>query len=190
MRRRTLLASAGAGALLTASGDPARAQAAPAAPDSALRSFAVQGTDISVVLRAGPPATVLLYAARRFHYEIDALGPGDLTTDATGTVLDIRPGWYPPGARNGFLPHQLTVVRDIVAQCDGLIRWGGDSTRTPREGRFRIAVPAADPALRALAKRLDAEAESPGRRVGAGTDLPFTPARLRRSESIRRSTTG
>jgi hypothetical protein len=188
VRRRTLLASAGAGALLTASGVPARAQAAPATID--LRSFAVQGTDISVLLRPGPPATVLLYAARRFHYEIDALRPGDLTTDATGTVLDIRPGWYPPGARGGFPPHQLTVVRDIVAQCDGLLGWGGDSKRKPREGRFRIAVPPAGRALRALAKRLDADAETPDRRVGAGIALPFTPARLRRSESIRRSAAG
>jgi hypothetical protein len=193
MRRRTLLASAGAGALLTASGVPAPAQAAPAgaAPavsDPALRTFAVQGTDISVALRPGPPATVLLYAARRFHYEIDALHPGDLITDPTGTVLDIRPGWYPPGARDGFLPHQLTVVRDIVAQCDGLLGWGGDSPRTPREGRFRIAVPPADSALRALAKRLDADAGTPGRRVGAGTALPFTADRMRRAESIRRGT--
>ncbi|BCY11770.1 hypothetical protein [Actinoplanes sp. L3-i22] len=192
MRRRTLLASAGAGALLTTSGLPAApAQAAPAQAVSgaALRSFAVQGTDISVALLPGAAATVLLYAARRFHYEIDALHPGDLVADATGVVLDVRPGWYPPGARGNFLPYQLTVVRDIVAQCDGLLSWGGDAVPAPREGRFQLAVPAADAKLRALAKRLDTDAKHPGRRVGAGTALPFTPDRVRRAESIRRGTT-
>ncbi|GLW33684.1 hypothetical protein [Actinoplanes regularis] len=189
MRRRTLLTSAGAGALLTTAGLPDPAQAAPAGPGPALRTYPVQGTDISVALLPGPAATVLLYAARRFHYEIDALHPGDLTTDPTGTILDIRPGWYPPGARDGFLPHQLIVIRDIVAQCDGLLSWGGDSPRTPREGRFEIAVRPDDRTLRALAKRLDTDAETPGRRVGAGTALPFTPDRIRRAESIRRRTT-
>ncbi|GAA2860981.1 hypothetical protein Acy02nite_57360 [Actinoplanes cyaneus] len=195
MRRRTLLASAGAGAVLAVPGLPAPAQAdpaqaAPAATSPALRTFAVQGTDISVALLPGPAATVLLYAARRFHYEIDALHPGDLLTGASGIVLDIRPGWYPAGARDGLLPYQLIVVRDIVAQCDGLLRWGGDSAREPREGRFEIAVPPADRRLRALAKRLDADAEIPGRRVGAGTALPFTPDRVRRAESIRRGAAG
>jgi hypothetical protein len=195
MRRRTLLASAGAGALLTTSGLPAPAQAAPvqaapvqAAPSPALHTFPVQGTDISVSLLRGPSATALLYAARRFHYEIDALHPGDLVTDASGTVLDIRPNWYPAGARDNFLPHQLTVVRDIVAQCDGLLSWGGDAP-APREGRFQLAVASADPRLRALAKRLDTDARTPSRRVGAGTALPFTPARLHHAESIRRTTT-
>jgi hypothetical protein len=188
MRRRTLLASAGSGALLTASGLPAAA--APAAARPALRTFAVQGTDISIALLPGPPATTLLYACRRFHYEIDALYPGDLVTDPTGTILDIRPGWYPPGARDGFLPHQVTVIRDIVAQCEGLLSWGGDAPRTPREGRFQLAVPPTDRGLRALAARLDTDARSPGRRVGGGTALPFTPERVRRAESIRRSTTG
>ncbi|WP_436535931.1 hypothetical protein [Actinoplanes sp. HUAS TT8] len=183
MRRRTLLASAGAGAVLTVPGLPtAPAEAAP--KPAALRTYAVQGTDIAVALLPGPAATVLLYAARRFHYEIDALRPGDLVTDASGTVLDIRPGSYPPGARDGFMPYQQIVVHDIVGQCDGMLGWGGDA-RTPREGRFVIAVAPADHRLRALAKRLDADAGSPSRRVGAGTALPFTPDRVRRAQTIR-----
>ncbi|MFI1990908.1 hypothetical protein [Actinoplanes sp. NPDC020271] len=184
MRRRTLLASAGAGAVLTVPGLPTAPAEAAVGPT--LRTYAVQGTDLTVALLPGPAATVLLYAARRFHYEIDALRPGDLVTDASGTVLDVRPGWYPAGARDGFMPYQQIVVHDIVAQCDGMLGWGGDA-RTPREGRFEIAVPPADHRLRALAKRLDTEAASPSRRVGAGTALPFTADRLRRAQSVRRS---
>ncbi|AEV84309.1 hypothetical protein ACWT_3286 [Actinoplanes sp. SE50] len=170
--------------MLTVPGLPPAAAEAAAKPT--LRTYAVQGTDLAVALLPGPAATILLYAARRFHYEIDALRSGDLVTDASGTVLDIRPGWYPAGARDGFLPYQLIVVHDIVAQCDGLLRWGGDE-RTPREGRFAIAVAPTDHRLRVLAKRLDTDAASPSRRVGAGTALPFTTDRVRRAQSLRRS---
>ncbi len=170
--------------MLTLPGLPAPAQAAPRA--AGLRTFPVQGTDLSVDLLPGAAATVLLYAVRRFHYEIGALHAGDLAGDPGGTIVDIRPGWYPAGGRGNLLPHELTVVRDIVAQCDGLLAWGGDDPRTPREGRFRVAVAPAGHGLRALAGRLDADAVHPGRRVGAGIALPFTPARVRRAESIRR----
>lgn len=100
MRRRTLLASAGAGALLTTSGLPAApAQAAPAQAVSgaALRSFAVQGTDISVALLPGAAATVLLYAARRFHYEIDALHPGTWSRTPRGSCWTSGRGGIRPG---------------------------------------------------------------------------------------------
>lgn len=189
MRRRTLLAAGAgaAGAAAFAGSAPARAQSAAAGPR--LTTFAVQGSDVTVTLLPGPAATVLLYVARRFHYEIDTLRPGDLTATRSGTVLDIRPSSYPPGASNGFLPHELTVLRDILAECDGLVRWGGDSADSPQESRFEIAVRPADPRLRALAGRLDRDAASPGRRVGARTALPFTPARMKRAESLRRRST-
>jgi len=133
MRRRTLLAASAGAAALAGAAAPIPASAAPAR----LRAFAVQGSDVTVTLLPGPAATILLYVARRFHYEIDTLRPADLTAGSSGTVLEIRPGWYPPGARNGFLPHQLTVLRDILAECDGLVRWGGDAAGSPREGRSR-----------------------------------------------------
>ncbi|MET0492394.1 MAG: hypothetical protein ABW000_04605 [Actinoplanes sp.] len=185
MRRRTLLATGAgaAGAAAFAGVTPARAATPPAA--SPLQTFQVQGSDLTVTLLPGQAATILLYVARRFHYEIDTLGPGDLRADPTGTVLDIRPGWYPPGASGGFLPHQLVVVRDILAECDGLVRWGGDDAAEPREGRFALGVRPAEPRLSALAGRMDRDEAAPGRRLGAGLALPFTAARIRRAEALR-----
>lgn len=184
MRRRTLLAVAGAAPLAGAVA-VAPAEAAPAAR---LESFQVQGSDVTVSLLPGPAATVLLYVARRFHYEIDTLRRGELVADRSGTVLDVRPEWYPPGARNGYLPHQLTVLQDILAECDGLVAWGGEA-ETPREGRFAIAVRPKDARLAALAARLDRDARSRGRRVGARTALPFEPARMDRAATARRRRT-
>lgn len=191
MRRRTLLktgAGAGAAGMVALAGaTPAAAAPASAAGPAAsrLETFQVQGSDVTVALLPGRAATVLLYVARRFHYEVDTLRPGDLRADPTGTVLDIRPGWYPPGATGGFLPHQVIVLRDIVAECDGLVRWGGDDAAEPREGRFALAVPAAEPRLSALADRMDRDAAAPGRRLGSGLALPFTAARIRRATSVR-----
>lgn len=152
---------------------------------AAVRAVAVEGTGMSVRVLAGPAATVLVYVARRFHYEIDTLRAGDLVGDAAGTAIDIRPGWYPAGVTGGFLPHQLIVVRDILAECDGVLRWGGDRRENSTESRFELAVPATDPRLRAVAARLG----RPGARPGAQMARPFTAARRKKADALRRRMT-
>jgi hypothetical protein len=181
MRRRTLLVL---GAVATTVPLSLPAAAAPAAAVS-LRSFPVEGTDATVQLLPGPAATILRYAARRFHYEIDTLHPGDLV--GTRNSLEIRPAWYAPGVTGGLLPHQVTVVRDIIAACDGLLAWAGDAP-VPREGLFTLTVAPGHPRLRALAGRLSGSLTGGRRssRVGAGTALPYTEARRRRAEKIRK----
>ncbi|GAA2560136.1 hypothetical protein GCM10010435_34290 [Winogradskya consettensis] len=189
MRRRTLLVlGAGAGVATALPFSLPFSLPATAAPAS-LRSFPVEGTDATVQLLPGPAATVFLYAARRFHYEIDTLHAGDLvgSTDA----LDLRPGWYAPGVTGGLLPYQVTVIRDIIAECDGLLAWGGDAA-VPQEGRFTLTVAPGNARLRALAGRLSGSLSGSltrGRRsarVGAGTALPYTEARRRRAEKIQK----
>ncbi|CAM5630015.1 Lipoprotein OS=Streptomyces antimycoticus OX=68175 GN=SSPO_062030 PE=4 SV=1 [Streptomyces antimycoticus] len=85
---------------------------------------------------------------RRFHYEIDELRKGEVAgwrspgtvrkglpegILASGTAVRIRPGHYPPGVKGGFFPQQEVVLRDILAELDGVVRWGGDDrSRTSR----------------------------------------------------------
>jgi hypothetical protein len=195
VRRRTVLAW-GVGAGIAAWAEPGVAHAAERGPVGgapatgraavsvpAIRPIAVEGTGLTVRLLAGPAATMLVYAARRFHYEIETLGAGDLVGDPTGTAIDIRPGFYPAGVTGGFLPHQLVVIRDILAECDGLLRWGGDDTDNPIESRF--AVSTLDPRLRALTQRLDRRTARPGAEMAR----PFTTARMRKAEAVRKRTT-
>jgi hypothetical protein len=196
MRRRAVL---GAGALsvgAVAAASPASAAPVPPVPvprtpipavpvaavgrAAPLRSVPVQGTDLTVMLRPGAIATILVHAIRRFHYEIETLRAGDLVPDRSGTAVGIRPGAYPDGASGAFLPHQLIVIRDIVATAEGLLRWGGDRP-VPAEGRFEIAVDPADPRLAPLATRLLA-----GRGPGADMALPFTPARRKIADTVHR----
>ncbi|MFJ7154399.1 hypothetical protein ACIQUQ_05620 [Streptomyces sp. NPDC101118] len=144
----------------------------------------VPGSPLSVALRIGDVSAVLVHVVRRYHYEIDTLAAGELTgfrrlsgtlrghttdhsTDhASGTAVAVRPGWFPPGARGGLFAHQVNVVRDVLAEAQGVVAWGGDC-RVPDESRFHIAVPPADPRLKRLADRVRGWADVPG--AGAGT---------------------
>jgi hypothetical protein len=195
VRRRTVLAwSAGTAGVLAfgASGvafagengvAPAVGRAAVNVP--AVRPVPVEGTGLTVRLLAGPAATVLVYAARRFHYEIDTLRAGELVGTPAGTAIDIRPGWYPPGVTGAFLPHQEIVIRDILAECDGLLRWGGDDKTTPRESRFELTETATHPRTVALAHRLTGTSARPG----AETARPFTTSRIRKAATLHKRMT-
>lgn len=113
--------------------------------------------------------------ARRFHYEIGALKAGEIAGHRTArtisqpyesnylsaTAIAIRPELYPLGVRDGFFPLELTIVRDILAECEGVIRWGGDETN-PMEGHFQIDVKPGDRKLRVLAARIDGWNRKPG----------------------------
>jgi len=197
VRRRTMLgwgigaagAAAFAGPVAASAAGPQSSAAAghavvgrAAVTVPAIRPVPVEGTGLTVRLLAGPVATVLVYAARRFHYEIDTLRAGELVGVPDGTAIDIKPGWYPPGITGGLFPHQLIVVRDILAECDGVLRWGGDRKTRPVESRFEIAVRASDPRVREVARRLGRRASEPGAQMAQ----PFTPARLKKAEALRR----
>lgn len=138
----------------------------------------VPGTGAEVELLVGDVEVILVHVIRRFHYEVQELLPGDLVgfrppaglrgTDlnhATGTAVDIRPGSYPAGQRGGFYPHQEQAIRDILAECGGVVAWGGDS-RAPNEAHFEIALPRGDKGVATLARRLRGWNEDPG--AGAG----------------------
>ncbi|MFD9029742.1 hypothetical protein ACFVZW_01055 [Streptomyces sp. NPDC059567] len=161
------------------------------------QAFRIEGSDVVVALRGGEVATVLLHVARRFHYEIDTLTAGEIaghTVSRTvkeayesnylsGTAIAIRPGGYPVGARDGFFSHELVVVRDILAECEGVVRWGGDEA-TPKESHFQIDVKPGDARLKALAARINGWSEAPSK--GAGTVDALLPARRRAAQSMER----
>lgn len=138
----------------------------------------VPGTGFPVKVASGAAEVILVHVVRRFHYEIDALGRNDVIgfrapaglrghalNHASGTAVDIRPGRYPAGVRGGFFPRELAVIRDILAECDGVVRWGGD-LRTPDEAHFEIHLPPDHPRVAALAARFSDWNATPGRGAG------------------------
>ncbi|MFJ6899398.1 hypothetical protein [Streptomyces hokutonensis] len=159
----------------------------------------VPGTSLDVRVRMGDVETVLVHVIRRFHYDIDALGlpgeprpiegwvpPSEIRDSrhpesnlASGTAVVVRPGSYPLGARGGFTESEELLIRDILADCEGLVRWGG-ADRRPYEGLFYLDVKPGDPRLEKVAAKLRAWDGAPGQGAGVLVDMS-QPARRRRA---------
>jgi hypothetical protein len=54
----------------------------------------------------------------------------DLPAAAGAAPASLRPYWS--------VPAQEATVRDILADCDGLVRWGGDQSERPQEGLLAL----------------------------------------------------
>lgn len=151
-------------------------------------SHTVEGSGPTVDLANGGAATLLLHVVRRFHYEIDRLREKDVTGHTTsrevrrphesnhlsGTATAIRPHAHPLGGCGGLYPQEPVVVRDILAELDGAVVWGGDFV-PPRESRFELAPGPARPKARGVARKLRSRRDVPG--LGAGTAGVFDPER-------------
>ena len=162
------------------------------------RTFRVEGSSQSVALAGGDVATVLLHVARRFNYEIDTLREGDLAGFSTnpkiaqpyesnylsGTAIALRPAGYPAGASGLFFPLELTVIRDILAELDGAVSWGGDE-KVAKESHFQIAVPPVG--LTVAARRISGWNEGHGGQ-GAGAIDAFAAGRVRSAQAFERRT--
>ena len=149
----------------------------------------VEGSNATVALLSGLVATVLLHVVRRFHYEVDSVDTikghrtGRRVAAAyesnylSGTAIEILPGRYPAGAHGGLFPHELAIVRDILAECEGVVRWGGDHHTLPKEGHFQIDVRPDDERLRRVAGKIRYWTEKPGQGAGTAPDIFERPRR-------------
>lgn len=150
-----------------------------------VEEFRIEGSDLSVRL-APAAAPVLLHVVRRFLYEVESrLEPGEVTGHVTsrrvaaryestylsGSGIAIRPLFYPLGAKDGFFDHEKAVVRDILADCDGVVAWGGDLDPV-KESHFHLTEPPASARHLAVAGKLRRWDDLPGR--GAGAVSAFT----------------
>ncbi|MFE1023596.1 hypothetical protein ACFW5I_03380 [Streptomyces sp. NPDC058818] len=161
----------------------------------------VPGTPLDgVTVRIGEVEAVLVHVIRRFHYEIDQLRKGEVTgwrspgkvrkglpegNQASGTAVQIRPEFYPAGTTGGFFPPQLLVIRDILAELDGVVRWGGDD-RKADESLFYIDVKPGDPRLAALVEKLRTWQDTPSEGAGTPVDV-LADDRRRAAKALQRS---
>jgi hypothetical protein len=143
----------------------------------------VAGAGFATALAIGAAGTILVHVLRRFNYEITTLRDGDVTgfrpaaglqsyaaNHASGTALDILPGMYPMGARGGFPAYQVAVIRDILAECEGVISWGGDYA-TPEECHFQMDLPPSAPEVARLAERIRGRNQSAHTTSGVVPDV-------------------
>ena len=141
---------------------------------------AVQGIRSKMAVRVGDVETVFNHLVRRYHYEVDTLNEAEIvvfkdfkgalseyeSNHASGTAIDIRPGWFPLGSSDGFGEVQLGTLKNILEEFDGIVVWGGNFD-VPDQGHFEIAVPPEDSRLQAIANAIREENSDLGR--GAGT---------------------
>jgi hypothetical protein len=147
-----------------------------------IEEFRVEGSGATVHLRAGAAAAVLLHVARRWHYEIAPLDTGEgggiaaFTTEhlaranfetayLSGTAIALHPHAYPLGGSETLWPHQEAIVRDILADLDGTVAWGGD-LKPAKVGHFHLVAGPDNAVLEEVAARLTRV-----RTVGAPTRL-------------------
>ncbi|WEV27723.1 hypothetical protein OYE22_22965 [Streptomyces sp. 71268] len=149
----------------------------------------IAGTGLSLAVRAGDVATVLVHAVRRFHYQVNELGvrgeepavrgwvhPSNArdsqlpeSNQASGTAVVIRPSWYMAGMQDAFSPHEVLAIHDIAADCEGIVRWGGDDRR-PHPGLFYLNVRPGDAKLAHVANKIRSWNETPGQGAGVLRD--------------------
>lgn len=111
---------------------------------SVIASYQLPGG--KVALRAGDVSIVLLWCANEWHRRVEPLKwPGiwgyaernirgsssTLSNHASGTAIDLNAPAHPLGvaASKTFTAKQIATILEIVAYCEGVVRWGGTYSR-------------------------------------------------------------
>ncbi|WP_406323382.1 hypothetical protein [Streptomyces sp. NBC_01637] len=101
---------------------------------------------------------------------------------ASGTAVQIRPG---AGAKGGLFPLQELVLRDILADCEGVVRWGGDDS-TVNESLFYIDAGPNEERVRKVADKFRDWDATPGEGAGAEVNV-LSPSRRSRADRLART---
>lgn len=138
-----------------------------------IATYTVPGTSVRLPIRKGDVSVVLLYVAEQFHKRVEPLTDGwnwgyaerpvrggvSLSNHASGTAIDLNAPKHPLGKRNTFSAAQVRVLRQILAEVGGVVRWGGDYVSRADDMHFEIIAGSA--AVAAVANRLRAPVVGP-----------------------------
>lgn len=133
----------------------------PASADrSSIHTVTVPGTDVRIPVRVGPAGDLLIWAAARWHREVEPLVPGtcwgwayravrgatDLSNHASGTAIDLNAPQHPLGTAPtaNFNAAEIAAVRRIIADAQGCLQWGGDYAGRKDPMHIEVIRPEAD----------------------------------------------
>lgn len=134
---------------------------------SVIASYDVPGGRLA--LRAGDASVVLLWVTNQFHERVEPLEwPGvwgyaerpirgsstTLSNHASGCAVDLNAPDHPLGTdpEDNFTDDQIREIREIVAYCEGVVRWGGSYSGRKDPMHFEIVAGAA--AVRRVADKI------------------------------------
>jgi hypothetical protein len=95
-----------------------------------------------------------------FSYRADKNQASDLSNHASGTAIDLNAPQHPndvPTSRT-FTAKQIAEVHQILAECHGALRWGGDYTHTVDAMHVEINVSSAR--LKEIVTQMQADARA------------------------------
>lgn len=112
---------------------------------SVIVTMTVPGTTVRLPVRKGACGDLLVWAAARWHCEVEPLVDGtcwgyayreirgsstDLSNHASGTAIDLNAPKHPLGTdpSSNFTAAQIAAVNRIVADVSPALRWGGSYT--------------------------------------------------------------
>ena len=123
-----------------------------------LQKLVVAGESFAPGVRAGDVATIFQYFWTEFNKRVEPLyKPGwheaddwgyayrsnrnanNLSCHASGTATDGNATRHPNGKRGTFSATQVSTIRAILKELQGVLRWGGDFTGTADEMHFEIS---------------------------------------------------
>ena len=89
-----------------------------------------------------------------FNYRPNANNPNELSCHGSATAIDLDATEHPNGVTTSktFTPQQIAEIHDILEELEGVVRWGGDYTRTVDAMHFEIIVKPGG--LRRIGRRL------------------------------------
>lgn len=134
---------------------------------------AVLGVEFPNGWRRGDVDVIFAYLIGRLHREVEALdkggcwgwfvkpieGSATISNHASGTAIDYNAPAHPMGSRNTYSAAKRSKIRAILADLEGVVRWGGDYTGRPDDMHFEIHASADDVAD--MAAKIKGEDVSP-----------------------------
>src|SRR5690242_8167860 len=133
----------------------------PVVADSAVTDQAIFGVEFPNGWLKGDVDVVFTYLIGRLHHEVEPIdghtprppltpggcwgwfvkrieGSDSISNHASGTAIDYNAPAHPMGSRNTYGEADRAKIRAILADLDGVVRWGGDYTGRPDDMHFEI----------------------------------------------------
>jgi hypothetical protein len=118
----------------------------------------IPGTNVRVTVADGPAGQVLMHVLGQVNARVEDIamnsdrnerddwgyaernvrGSEAVSNHASGTAVDINATRHALGASGTFTPAQVAEIHRILAEVDGVVRWGGDYTGRRDEMHFEI----------------------------------------------------
>lgn len=124
----------------------------PVVGQAAVTDRAVHGVEFPNGWLKGDVDVIFTYLIGRLHREVEPLDKGacwgwfvktiegskTISNHASGTAIDYNARAHPMGRRDTYSEAKQAKIRAILADLDGVVRWGGDYTGRPDDMHFEI----------------------------------------------------